>query len=186
MIIKVCQKTVFMCLQYTYVSFHFVELAYLDCAYHFLLQYMDNGSSLSTNFTKHDLASLLLDETNSENGKLMKHCEKHNIRKINIRCLSELLKVNTSLSCSSNEVLPPFSWATYFNADCTFSSCKFQNASQSSPSPQLISVRNFLIERMILLDKSLYEARDSYKGRLKCYLFTYVHLSLIYNIYIYL
>jgi hypothetical protein len=134
---------------------------------------MDNGSSSFANIPGQDLPSLFLDD----NSKLMDHCRKHNIRTIHIRCLSDILQMNTALHCSSNEV-QQFSWATCFNADCTFSSYECQHAIKSTPST--ISVKKHLQERMIELDALLYEACDSYKGRLKYNLFTYMHLSYVY------
>jgi hypothetical protein len=183
-IIKVYQSDVIMYLL-TSASFRYVELSYLDYAYYYLVYYMDNGSNPSAFNTlgyDADLALLLL--SGEKNSKLTQYCKKHNIRKIHIRCLSDLLQASTSLRFSSNEV-QQFSWATYFNADCTFSSHKFQYE-RNCHRTNLTSVRKRLYARMIELDESLYEACCAYKGRISAIFILYVSLNLhmYYIIYI--
>jgi hypothetical protein len=122
---------------------------------------MDNGSSQGSSQLGQDLAATLL-LSKDENIKL-ECCKKHNIRKIQIRCLSELLQINTELRRSSDDV-QKFSWATYFNADCTFSSYNFVDDDSNSLIAKLLSVKKHLLQRMTELDELLYEDSDAYKG----------------------
>ena len=134
---------------------------------------MNNGSISSADILGHDLRSLLLDLSNNEN-ELMEYFKKYNFRRIQVRCLSDILQANSALSCISNEV-QQFSWSTCFNADCTFSLVENENPHST------MSVRKCLHQRMIELDGSLYEAYCGYRGFFDCYLFTaYMHLSYIY------
>ena len=73
------------------VVLYFVELACLDYAYCHLPQHItDNGNSKVSKIEGHEIiANLLL----SKDSDLKIHCGKHNIRKINIRSLSDLLNV---------------------------------------------------------------------------------------------
>ena len=94
-----------------------------------------------------------------------------NIRRIKIRCLSDLLKVNTRVRCSADE-LQKFSWSTFFNLDCTFSTHKLQIYCTSNNLvfiQQLKSVQQQLLDHLIKLDTSLFESSDSYKGQSQCY-----------------
>ena len=111
-------------LLFTYFCFFcFSELAHLDYAYRNVIQYKDNESSVFEKLLEHDHGALLLV---NDHKAMMEHCtkHKHNIRKINIRSLSELLIVSNSVRCSSTAV-QTYSWITYFNSDYTFSTSKF-------------------------------------------------------------
>ena len=127
----------------------------------------DDGSRsecIHTSNDEQEFASLLL----AENSDPMTYCEKHNIRKINIRSLSELLIVSNSVRCSSTAV-QTYSWITYFNSDYTFSTSKFL-ANIKKPEGNKIkaikSLREQLLKRMMELDNSLYKASDGYRGQL--------------------
>lgn len=148
-----------------YCFFVFAELAHLDYAYRNLIQYKDNESSVFEKLLEHDHGALLLI---NDHKAMMEHCAKHNIRKINIRSLSELLVVNNSVRCSSTAA-QKYSWITYFNSDYTFSTSKFL-ANIKKPEGNRIkaikSLREQLLKRMMELDNSLYEASNSYRGQL--------------------
>jgi hypothetical protein len=162
--------------------FSFVELVYLDYAFCHLLQYIDSGNSQITKLIGHDIATLLLSE--DKELELKEYYTMHNIRKINVRSLSELLALITRTRYSFNNV-QNYRWIKYFNADCTFSICKFQ---QNFPSinydstkelksvkkqplrrrtRELQSVRKQLLERMTYLDNLLHTVSDKYRGQLK-------------------
>ena len=132
---------------------------------------MDDGSSVVGTLLGHDLATLLL----SEKIDLRKGgSKKHNIRKINIRSLSELLAVSMAIQPSIRDG-HSYSWTAYFNSDYTFSTSKFQEHLDSLKSmnnnsiKELKKFRKTLFIRMMNLDESLYEASSDYKGQSKLY-----------------
>ena len=116
----------------------------------------DDGSRsecIHTSNDEQEFASLLL----AENSDPMTYCEKHNIRKINIRSLSELMKKYTIVARNFDEA-QLYPWTKYFNADFTLSrNCSSEHG----------FIRKALLERMIDLDESLYEAFAGYKGHSK-------------------
>jgi hypothetical protein len=159
------------------VVLYFVELACLDYAYCHLLQYItDNGSSKVSTIEGHEIiANLLL----SKDSDLKKHCGKHNIRKINIRSLSDLLNVKPIARCNSRDV-QNYCWTKYFDSDYILSASTFQQHFQSIGHDSiqgLESVRKQMFERMVELDTSLFIESVGYKGQPKCkyYLFTHIH-----------
>jgi hypothetical protein len=113
---------------------------------------VDNQSGEFVHSISSELASLFL----SEDSDLMEYCKKHNIRKIRIRCLSELSKVYTTVTSNFDEV-QKYSWAHYFNADCTLSNRYLDSLNCGQ-------VRKYLLERMIDLDELSYEKLDDYEG----------------------
>lgn len=123
---------------------------------------MDNGSSRFAEFLKHDHLTLL----SKKSSDLKQYFQKHNIRKINIRSLSDLLCLNTTMSCSSDD-MKKYTWAKYFNPDCTFSTNKFQqdySSTDSNRTKELISLKKQLLDCMIALDKLLFANSSQYKG----------------------
>ncbi len=141
----------------------------MDCAYRNLLAYNDNERIMFEKILEHDHGALLLI---NDYEVMMEYCATHNIRKINIRSLSELLTVNNLVRCSSINV-QKYSWTTYFNSDYTFSTSTFftsiiklDDRSQGSNMKAITSVREQLLKRMVELADSLYEASDRFRGQL--------------------
>jgi hypothetical protein len=134
---------------------------------------MDNGSSRFAQFLKHNLAEFLKQATPSSD--LREYCRKHNIRRINIRSLSELLTVNTTMRCSSDEV-HRYSWAKYFNPDCTFSAIKFQQDGHCNTEERFLKKQ--LLDRMKTLHMSLFENSPQYRGHGGYYILTYIYTCL--------
>lgn len=147
-----------------------LELAHLDCAYRNLLAYNDNERSVFEKILEHDHGASLL--FIKDYKVMMDYCETHNIRKINIRSLSELLSVNNLVMCSSINV-QKYSWTKYFNPDYSFSTSifltsimKLDDRSHGSNLKTIASVREELLKRMVELDYSLYSTSDSFRGQL--------------------